>query len=320
MKKNIENSTGKYYIYHIPTKKIGVTRNLNKRVTIAQGYKIGEYEVLEASEDIDYISKRESELQRLYGYKVDRDSYKKVINKPKKSNKMKLNVTDQTTTFPCPVNKLKGQLNDAIGLTFETPFGNYLLNKELIDWIMTNAKVSMFNPNRCFVYNKALHEATVAPKAEKTDNGFEELQKLLSTYEYKPASYISVYDNIRDWANERGIYKNGDAKTQFIKLQEETGELARAILKKDKSELIDAIGDAVVVLTNLAALEGLKIEDCVDSAYNEIKNRQGSMQNGTFVKSSETKPDPYFALNTTGYHQSKMKTSPYPGVTITTTL
>lgn len=309
-----------FYIYHIPTKKIGVTRNLNKRVTIAQGYKIGEYEVLEASEDIDYISRRESELQRLYGYKVDRDSYKKVINKSKKSNQMKLNVTDQTTTFPCPINKLKGQLLDAIGLTFETPFGNYLLNKELIDWIMNNAKVSMFNPNRCFVYNKALHEATVAPKAEKTDNGFEELQKLLSTYEYKPASYISVYDNIRDWANERGIYKNGDAKTQFIKLQEETGELARAILKKDRSELIDAIGDAVVVLTNLAALEGLKIEDCVDSAYNEIKNRQGSMQNGTFVKDTETKTDPYFALNTTGYHQSKMKTSPYPGVTITTTL
>ena len=75
-----------YFIYHIPTKKIGVTRNLNKRVTIAQGYKIGEYEVLESSEDIDYISRRESELQRFYGYKVDRDSYKKVITSQGKNN------------------------------------------------------------------------------------------------------------------------------------------------------------------------------------------------------------------------------------------
>ena len=35
-----------YYIYHIPCKKIGVTRNLNNRVTLMQGYKEGEYEVL----------------------------------------------------------------------------------------------------------------------------------------------------------------------------------------------------------------------------------------------------------------------------------
>ena len=48
--------------------------------------------------------------------------------------------------------------------------------------------------------------------------------------------------------------------------------------------MIDAIGDAVVVLTNLAALEGLKIEDCVVAAYDVIKSRQGSMINGTFVK------------------------------------
>ena len=52
-----------YYIYHIPGKKIGVTRNLNKRVTLTQGYKPGEYEVLDQSDDIDYISDKEIELQ-----------------------------------------------------------------------------------------------------------------------------------------------------------------------------------------------------------------------------------------------------------------
>ena len=58
-----------YYLYHIPGKKIGVTRDLNTRVTLIQGYKENEYEVLEQSDDIDYISDREIELQKSYGYK-----------------------------------------------------------------------------------------------------------------------------------------------------------------------------------------------------------------------------------------------------------
>ena len=65
-----------YYLYHIPGKKIGVTRDLNTRVTLIQGYKENEYEVLEQSDDIDYISDREIELQKSYGYKVDRTKYK----------------------------------------------------------------------------------------------------------------------------------------------------------------------------------------------------------------------------------------------------
>jgi len=65
---------------------------------------------------------------------------------------------------------------------------------------------------------------------------------------------------------------------------EEAGELAQAILKNDEPEVIDAIGDMVVVLTNLAKLRGYNIEDCITSAYDVIKSRQGKMINGTFVK------------------------------------
>lgn len=262
-----------YYLYHIFGKKIGVTRNLNNRVTIEQGYYPTEYEVLETSEDIDYISARELELQSIYGYKIDRQSYKQLVNKNKKKKPMVLNVTEQTTTFPCPLNKLKGNLMDNKGMTIETGFGKYLVNDELIDWIVNNANTSMFNPARSYVYNKALHEqfkdyrTTPKPTVEKVK-----------------VETPNVYDLIRQWADERGIYRTGDSKTQFVKLQEETGELARAILKNDREELIDAIGDAVIVLTNLAALEGLKIEDCVTSAYDVIKSRQGKMINGTFVK------------------------------------
>jgi len=65
---------------------------------------------------------------------------------------------------------------------------------------------------------------------------------------------------------------------------EEAGELGRAILKDNHAEFVDAIGDMVVVLTNMAMLGGTSIETCIDSAYEEIKNRKGKMKNGTFVK------------------------------------
>ena len=262
-----------YFLYHIFGKKIGVTRNLNRRVTHEQGYKDNEYEVLESSDDIDYISNRELELQLIYGYKIDRQSYKNLTQK--QSNQMQLNVTEQTTTFPCPVNKLKGNLADNLGVEIKTNFGSYTLTPALLQWIVSNANTSMFNPARSYVYNKALDEFT------KT------LVKPKINYDEVKPEYQNIYDLIRQWADERGIYRNGDTKTQYIKLLEESGELARSILKNDKPEFIDAIGDMVVVLTNLAALEGLKIEDCVKSAYDVIASRKGNMINGTFVKENK---------------------------------
>lgn len=92
------------------------------------------------------------------------------------------------------------------------------------------------------------------------------------------------FESIRIWAKERGIYEKGDVKTQYLKLNEEMGELSRSILKQDDEEFVDAIGDCVVVLTNLAALKGFNIEDCINSAYNVISKRKGKMVNGTFVK------------------------------------
>ena len=86
------------------------------------------------------------------------------------------------------------------------------------------------------------------------------------------------------WAKERGLYDRGDSNTQYIKLMEEAGELAQALLKRDDAEIYDAIGDMVVVLTNLAHMEGVTIEDCIDDAYSEIAGRKGKMINGTFVK------------------------------------
>jgi NTP pyrophosphatase (non-canonical NTP hydrolase) len=257
----------KYYIYHIPGKKIGVTSNLYIRVTKQQGYASDEYEVLLTSDDIDFISQKEIELQKSYGYKVDRQSYKNLINK---NNEMKLNVTEQTTTFPMPVNKLKGNLMDNMGIKWDTDHGVFGLDDQTIEWICKNAKVSMFNVNRCYIYNKAYASEFLESKVEEQSD-------------------TNVYDLIRDWATEKGIYKSGDARTQYVKLMEEAGELAQAILKNDEPEVIDAIGDMVVVLTNLAKLRGHNIEDCITSAYDVIKSRTGKMVDGTFVKSENLK-------------------------------
>ena len=92
------------------------------------------------------------------------------------------------------------------------------------------------------------------------------------------------FQPIRKWATERGLYLKGDPKTQCLKLQEEVGELSRALLKNEHDEVVDAIGDIVVVLTNLSELVDVRIEDCINSAYDVIKNRKGEMKNGTFIK------------------------------------
>ena len=292
-----------YYLYHIPGKKIGVTRDLNNRVTKQQGYFPDEYEVLDHSTDIDYISKREIELQQSYGYKIDRVEYKNL------GKKMKINATEMTSTFPYPLNKLKGNLMDNMGKTWETVFGKFELDKETVNWIVDNAQTSMYDAKRSYIYNKAFFEKFVNKNLKQAKvNAKEAADKALEHIEAMKAELISHsraigsneiyqdlenkksttvfsrFQDIRDWAEERGLYDKGDTKTQFCKLMEEAGELGRAVLKDNQVEFVDAIGDMVVVLTNMAMLGGTSIETCIDAAYDEIKNRKGKMVNGTFVK------------------------------------
>ena len=254
-----------YHIYHIPGLKIGVTQAPKVRVETMQGYKKGEYEILESHKDIDKVSYREIELQKEYGYKVDRQLYKNLKHLKRNSIMDKFNVTLMTTTFPVPLNKLKGRLHDLIDKSFMMNDTEVLITEEIFNWICKNASTSQYNRNRCYIYNKAL----------------EEYMKDLATGD---EALVSKFDLIRDWAQERGLYDKGDTKTQYVKLMEEAGELAQGLLKDRELEVADAIGDMVVVLTNLAHLAGLTIEECIDSAYNEIKNRKGEMKGGTFVK------------------------------------
>jgi len=272
-----------YYLYHIPGKKIGVTRDLKYRVEEQQGYSEGEYDVILSTDDIRIISEAEISLQKAYGYNVDEVPYNEL-----KFNNMNINVTEQTTTFPCPVNKLKGQLMDNIGMKWETEHGDCLITEKSIEWIMNNVLTSKYNKERCYVYNKAFarwfdnndaHKTTLADLHMQDKNGHKtRTGGIMSDHK------ISQFDLIRSWAKDRGLYDGGDPKTQALKLVEEVGETCRAILKEDVKEIIDGIGDCVVVLVNLAELTGTPIEQCIQAAYDEIKGRTGKMSNGTFKK------------------------------------
>jgi NTP pyrophosphatase (non-canonical NTP hydrolase) len=307
-----------YYIYHIPGKKIGVTRDLNKRVTEQQGYEPHEYEVLHTynEDEIEEVSLHEAYLQKKYGYPVDIVPYDE-LNCNKNKLNMKINITEQTTTFPCPANKLKGQLMDNMGMKWMTEHGEFIITPATVRWIMKNIKTSMFNEQRSYVYNKAFarfydnnnafdllggnledvhmrdqyNGRTIAggmseqrepqccdennPCACKSEPQFSK-RKIMNQY--------NQFDLIRAWAMDRGLYDKGDIKTQTLKLMEEAGEICKATLKEDHDEVIDGIGDCVVVLTNLAYLNGVTIEDCIQAAYDVISKRTGKMVNGTFKK------------------------------------
>ena len=95
------------------------------------------------------------------------------------------------------------------------------------------------------------------------------------------------FNTIRAWAESKGIYEKGEIKTQTIKLFEEAGELSKAVLNNNKEEIIDAIGDCVVVLVSIAHFSDVSIETCINSAYDVISKRSGKMVNATFVKDND---------------------------------
>lgn len=165
-------------------------------------------------------------------------------------------ITEKTVTFNCTKENLKQHLiaNPIIKIN------NQKINlSDKIESLYSLATNSDYVKGTCFVYRKSFD--LIVDTKNKT-----------------------VYDNIRTWAKKRGIYEKGNSHTQYVKLQEEAGELAKALLKNDLPEVQDAIGDMIVVLTNLSELVGLKVEDCIESAYDIIAKRTGKMINGTFVK------------------------------------
>lgn len=98
-------------------------------------------------------------------------------------------------------------------------------------------------------------------------------------------SYAAVEMKIIQWSEARKIIPNSTPEVQLLKAISEMGELADATIKDDKEAIVDSIGDVMVCLINYCALQHINLVDCMEIAYDQIKNRKGILlPNGVFRK------------------------------------
>jgi NTP pyrophosphatase (non-canonical NTP hydrolase) len=98
-------------------------------------------------------------------------------------------------------------------------------------------------------------------------------------------SFAKTEMKVIQWVEARRIYPNGKPVSQLLKAMAELGELADAEGKQDREAIIDAVGDVMVCLTSYCLLHDLDLTQCYAHAYEQIKNRKGTlMPDGTFVR------------------------------------
>ncbi|WP_330994944.1 MazG-like family protein [Staphylococcus pseudintermedius] len=91
---------------------------------------------------------------------------------------------------------------------------------------------------------------------------------------------------VEQWSIDKNL-NNGNPNRQVLKFYEEAGEVAAALTRGNIEALKDGIGDTVVTLIILAQQQGWTLQECLQYAYDEIKDRKGETRNGTFVKESD---------------------------------
>lgn len=96
-----------------------------------------------------------------------------------------------------------------------------------------------------------------------------------------------LIEKVEQWSKDKGLDK-GNQFTQYAKASEEMGEVAEALCRNNDEKLKDGIGDVIVTLIILAQQNGMTLEECLNQAYNEIKDRTGVMsKDGSFIKSED---------------------------------
>jgi hypothetical protein len=93
--------------------------------------------------------------------------------------------------------------------------------------------------------------------------------------------YHTIF-NIKTWHHDRNLIDGSTDKDQVCKLIQEVGELSDNVCKGQ--DMSDDIGDIMVVLINIAERNDLTITECLNIAYDDIKDRKGMMVDGIFVK------------------------------------
>ena len=99
------------------------------------------------------------------------------------------------------------------------------------------------------------------------------------------ATFNDLHLKIIRWGDERGIIKNSTPQAQLMKAITEMGQLVDALLKNNVPGVKDGVGDVIVCLMMMCAIMDIDYVDCIEHAWNEIKDRKGHMNsNGVFVK------------------------------------
>ena len=308
--------TKKYVIYHLlPNEakgyvgKVGATSNLDNRVGLQQGATDygTDYVVLRETDDLQTASDTEIHFQKLFGYSVDKINFYDIMSK----NEPKNEDVSGGVEFAFAKNGQWHSIyytNDRSEVITDIQNAGVVVNGEQYDdeeviKFFTSSALQASHWKGFYVSARAVDkffEEWEAPEELTTtltvdpgyiianpcyEDEFAQIRTLANAdgelEEFCHGSYIS---RIRQWATDRNLYEFGDPKTQYIKLQEEAGEVAKALLKDDLHEVKDGIGDMFVVLVNLAHLAGLTMEECIEQAWDDIKDRKGRMIDGTFVK------------------------------------
>ena len=97
-------------------------------------------------------------------------------------------------------------------------------------------------------------------------------------------TFDKLIDNITQWADDKGILVSDNIPQQTMKVMEELGETSAALLKKNEPELKDGIGDILVTVIIFAQQLGYTPAECLEAAWNEIKDRKGKTEGGVFIR------------------------------------
>lgn len=158
-----------------------------------------------------------------------------------------------------------------------TPFTEYDIMPDGDKW-----KVKYFNKSDGEPAKDATGHITKEAAMQWANNNHKE--KMMPWLNQDPLTEYAA--KFTQWATDRKIIQNGNLQTQTLKLVSETGELADNVAKGRDTK--DDIGDSFVVLNNLVEMQGYTWQECLEQAWNDIKDRKGHMnENGVFIKQSD---------------------------------
>ena len=97
--------------------------------------------------------------------------------------------------------------------------------------------------------------------------------------------FLQLVDKVVNWHYDRNLIDGSTDKDQTLKLAQELGELSDSVCKG--KDIRDDIGDMLVVMLNITERNGISLDDCLERAWNDIKDRKGKMIDGIFVKEQD---------------------------------